>query len=301
MKHRLLILASFFILLSFFSSATNASAQGEIIDDFSVKAMPDWIFGGVEMKYSHTEDNKENGFAEILTSRVMNPSEYIGKIFLKRPHLFKPGNYVNVMINGADNDAYVTLSIVYDLDNNKRYNADKDALLESQPVSMDFSGWKELKVRLDEENFRLVTNSQLGFEVTEDEALGLQLDFKTGSNYRPLAFTSGIALVSEIQNKEDLVGFEKPGSETESYFNAVNSPNPFNSNTTIKYVLPNSTHVSISVYDRLGRLLSDLLNQSQEAGEHSVDFEANDLPSGIYFYRIKTPEKTEVRKMILSK
>ncbi|MBX7042616.1 MAG: T9SS type A sorting domain-containing protein [Ignavibacteria bacterium] len=276
-------------------------AQGEIIDDFSLKAMPDWMFGGVQMKYSHEQDNKENGFAEIISNKSIQPAEYIGKIMLKRPHLFRAGNFVNVMISGADNDAYVTVSILYDLDNNKRYDSKTDAALESKPFSMDFSGWKELKIRLDQENFDLKTETQAGFEVTEDEALGIQLDFSSGKNYKVSEFKSGIALVSEIQNKESLAGFEYSGKETESYFGASNSPNPFNSSTTIKYTLPSSTHVNLSVYDRLGRLLGEIVNESQESGEHSVDFTAEDLPSGIYFYRIKTPERTEVRKMILSK
>jgi hypothetical protein len=276
-------------------------AQGEIIDDFSKKALPDWIYGGVEMKYSHEEDNKENGFAEIISKKSIVPSEYIGKIFLKRPHLFQAGNFVNLMIEGSDNDAVVIVSILYDLNNDKRYESGVDAALESEPVSMNFQGWKELKIRLDQENFKLVTKSPVGFELTEDEALGVQLDFKSGKEYKSSVFKSGIALVSEIQNKEALEGFESSSSNTESYFKASNSPNPFKTSTTITYFLPNATNVSISVYDKLGRLLEELLNQNQDAGEHSLEFNAGDLSSGEYFYRIKTPEKTEVRKMFISK
>ena len=289
------------LILLFLFGINDSFAQGDIIDDFSKKALPDWIYGGLEMKYSHSEDNKENGYADIISTKVVNPSEYIGKIFLKRSHLFKAGNFVNLMINGANNDATVTVKLIYDLDNDMRYDAAKDALLETDPVSMNFTGWKELKIRLDQENFNLKANSGIGFEITEDEALGVQLDFESGRNYTPSEFRSGIALVSEIQNKEALEGFDNGNSTGESYFSASNSPNPFNPTTIITYTLPNSTIVSITVYDRLGRQVEVLLDQSQDAGEHSIEFNASNYPSGIYFYRIKTPEKTEVRKMLLSK
>jgi len=276
-------------------------AQGEIIDDFSKKALPDWIFGGIDMTYSHSEDNKENGYADISSKKEINKSEYVGKIFLKRSHIFQAGNFINFMINGSANDATVIVKIIYDLDDDKRYDEKKDALLETEPVSLNFTGWKELKIRLDQDNFKLKTNASVGFEITEDEALGVQLDFESGANYVPSVFKSGIALVSEIQNKEAIEGFDNSSSSTESYFNAKNTPNPFNSATTILYILPNSTNVSITIYDRLGRQVEVLVDQNQDAGEHTVEFNASNYPSGIYFYRIKTPEKTEVRKMLLSK
>lgn len=299
MKFVYLIL--FAMAFMFIIQQNDSHAQGEIIDDFSKKAMPDWIFGGLVMTYSHSEDNKENGYADISSKKEIKKSEYVGKIFLKRSHLFQAGNYINLMINGADNDAMVTVKIVYDLDSDQRYDEKKDAILETEPVSLDFKGWKELKIKLDQDNFKLKTNSSVGFEITEDEALGVQLDFSSGANYVPSVFKSGIALVSEIQNKEALEGFDNSSSSSESYFSAKNTPNPFNPVTTISYTLPNSTNVSITIYDRLGRQVEVLVDQNQDAGEHSVEFNASNYPSGIYFYRIKTPEKTEVRKMLLSK
>ena len=65
--------------------------------------------------------------------------------------------------------------------------------------------------------------------------------------------------------------------------------------------LKNPSSVKITVYDRLGREVTVLLDASLSEGEHSVVFNASALPSGIYFYRIKTSEKTEVRKMVLAK
>lgn len=292
----------YFVLFISIFLFKNSFSQGDIIDDFSKKALPDWIWGGVEMKYSHSEDNKENGFSDILSKQTIKGNTYIGKIMLKRSHLFTAGNYVNVMLKGVNNDVNVVVELIYDIDNNTFYDQNTDVMLVSKPVSLDFDGWKEIKFKLDEETFKIVSKKQDNFEVTEEKAFGIQLEFESGSNFKESTFESGIALVSEIQNKEAFTDFDTSNSSSkESYFNISNFPNPFNPATTITYVLPQATFVSIDVYDRLGRQVTTLVDQNQDAGEHSVDFNASEYPSGIYFYRIKTPEKTEVKKMLFTK
>jgi len=287
-----------FILSIFFLN--NSYSQGIVVDDFSVKSLPGWIWGGVEMKYSHQEDNKENGFADLFTNNEISSKGYIGKILLKKSYMFTAGNYVNVMLKGVNNDVSVKINLLYDLDNNSSFNSEQDIMLTSQPVSMNFDGWKEIKIKLDQENFEVVSKFNDSIEVTEENVYGIQLDFEAGKNYKKSKFESGIALISEIPNKEALTS-DFSNSSKESYFNANNYPNPFNPLTTISYNLPQSTYVTISVYDRLGRQVQVLVDQNQDSGQHSVDFNASEFPSGIYFYRIKTSEKTEVRKMLLTK
>ncbi len=63
-----------------------------------------------------------------------------------------------------------------------------------------------------------------------------------------------------------------------------NYPNPFNPSTTINYRLKNASHVSIKVYDPLGKVVATLVNDKKNAGLHKVEFKASELPSGIYFY-----------------
>jgi len=290
------------VIIIFFFHSQKSFSQGEIVDDFSLKSLPDWVWGGVEMKYSHEQDNRENGFAEIFSKGVVSGNGYIGKIYLKRPHLFTAGNYVSIMLKGVKNEATVSIQLLYDIDNNSTFNEDQDLILMSKPISMNFEGWKEIKVKLDQENFEIVSKFNDNFEVTEEDVLGVQLEFLAGNSYQKSKFESGIALISEIQNKEIFTDNEhSKSSSKESYFNTRNFPNPFNPTTTITYTLPQSTYVSLIVYDRLGREVQVLVDQNQDGGEHSIDFNANELPSGIYFYRIKTPENTEVRKMLLSK
>ena len=78
-----------------------------------------------------------------------------------------------------------------------------------------------------------------------------------------------------------------------------NYPNPFNPQTTIPYVLHRSGSVRLRVYDVQGRLLSTLIDQVQPAGQHTVTFEGNRLPSGVYFYRLETASGVQTKEMTL--
>ena len=78
-----------------------------------------------------------------------------------------------------------------------------------------------------------------------------------------------------------------------------NSPNPFHSTTTIEYSLRESGHVHLAVFDALGREVSVLVDERKAAGKHRVSFVASDLPSGLYFYRIRFGDREDVRPMVL--
>jgi len=78
-------------------------------------------------------------------------------------------------------------------------------------------------------------------------------------------------------------------------------PNPFNPTTEIRYGIPEATHVKLTVFDALGRLVRTLVDKQQESGAYSVIFDATGLQSGIYFYRMETPRFQRTMKMILSK
>ncbi len=80
-----------------------------------------------------------------------------------------------------------------------------------------------------------------------------------------------------------------------------NYPNPFNPSTTIKYSINKSAHVKLLVYDILGREVEELVNSQKQAGEYSVRFDANNLSSGVYFYKFQAGQFTKTHKMILLK
>ncbi|MCI0450025.1 MAG: T9SS type A sorting domain-containing protein [Chlorobi bacterium] len=83
---------------------------------------------------------------------------------------------------------------------------------------------------------------------------------------------------------------------------AQNYPNPFNPVTNIKFGLPKSSLVSLIIYDVLGREITRLVNsQTLEAGNYSYDFDASNLPSGIYYYKLSAGEFSDVKKMAVLK
>jgi DUF1680 family protein len=80
-----------------------------------------------------------------------------------------------------------------------------------------------------------------------------------------------------------------------------NYPNPFNPTTTITFALPKACTVKLKVYDTVGRLITTLIDKKLEAGSHTVDFNASNLASGIYFYLLKAGDFSSIKKSVLIK
>ena len=87
----------------------------------------------------------------------------------------------------------------------------------------------------------------------------------------------------------------------DNYFLSQNYPNPFNPTTRIDFSLPEKQMVSLRVYNLLGELVSELVNEEREAGNYSINFDASNLPSGIYFYSISSGNFNITKKMSLLK
>jgi len=85
------------------------------------------------------------------------------------------------------------------------------------------------------------------------------------------------------------------------YSLSQNYPNTFNPTTKIRYEIPEGSFITIKVYDVLGREISTLLNEEKPAGSYEVEFEASQLTSGIYFYRLQAGSFVETKKMVLMK
>ena len=84
-----------------------------------------------------------------------------------------------------------------------------------------------------------------------------------------------------------------------SYYLLQNYPNPFNPTTTIQFQIANSSLVKLEIFDVLGRKVKELLNEEKPAGSYNVEFNAEGLVSGIYFYRLRAGSFTSTKKMIL--
>ena len=100
----------------------------------------------------------------------------------------------------------------------------------------------------------------------------------------------------------EIIGIKQISSEVPSVYSLnQNYPNPFNPSTNIKYELPKNSFVKIVVFDMLGREVEALVNEKLSPGSYSIDWNASQYPSGVYFYRLTTEGFSETKKMILLK
>jgi hypothetical protein len=125
------------------------------------------------------------------------------------------------------------------------------------------------------------------------------------------AFNLGTASATDVDVWFDAVhvidlgvqtGVEENGSALPIVFELEqNYPNPFNPSTTINYSLPKASDVQLIVYNILGQKVAELVNNKMAAGNHTVKFNAANLASGVYIYRIKAGSFVSIKKMMLLK
>jgi hypothetical protein len=108
---------------------------------------------------------------------------------------------------------------------------------------------------------------------------------------------------SDYSNEASLVllGIKEEKEIPIEYAISQNYPNPFNPTTKIKFALPKTALTKIIIFDLLGREIRILVNKEVEAGYHEINIDANNLVSGIYYYRIQSGDFVHAKKMILMK
>jgi Secretion system C-terminal sorting domain len=129
--------------------------------------------------------------------------------------------------------------------------------------------------------------------------------FKKGLGLIRYIYNSGTADIFETNNHFLLSSIITTASQEirfstpSALFLYQNYPNPFNPYTTIKFEVPKASHVSLSVFDILGREVSVLVNDRRDAGVYGVKFDGSNLASGVYFYRLQAGTYVETRKLLL--
>lgn len=99
-----------------------------------------------------------------------------------------------------------------------------------------------------------------------------------------------------------VTGLEPVSTIAPSKFDlSQNYPNPFNPSTTIKYQIPNNSYVTLKVYDMLGKEVATLVNTNLKAGQYELKFNASNISSGVYFYKIIAGNFTDTKKMLIVK
>jgi hypothetical protein len=128
-------------------------------------------------------------------------------------------------------------------------------------------------------------------EVNPEGVLEYELSLPAGQmSYRAFRF--------ELQ---PVTGTENDNGIVKNYSLDQNYPNPFNPATTIKFSIPSSSFVNLSVYDITGKKVGDILNRQMSAGRYSEKWDGSKFSSGVYFYVLKTDNFQSTKKMILIK
>lgn len=112
--------------------------------------------------------------------------------------------------------------------------------------------------------------------------------------------TSGRA-VGDLNWFPEFTSVDQPENLPVNFILNQNYPNPFNPVTKISYALPNNAMVDLKVYNVLGQLIETLVNEEKPAGFYEVDFNALELPTGVYLYKLQAGENVQTRKMVLIK
>ncbi len=117
-----------------------------------------------------------------------------------------------------------------------------------------------------------------------------------------MADYTGIYQVWSAIIDKTVIGIKDETQSTPYAFTlSQNYPNPFNPSTRIKYTLGKSSFVTLKIYDTLGREIKTLVSSEQSSGEYEVNFRAENLPSGIYFYTLRADNFQTTKKLLLMK
>ncbi len=158
-------------------------------------------------------------------------------------------------------------------------------------ATFKLSGGGEEAILLDRDGVTQIDAVTFGEQV-EDVSWGRYPD--GSGDWFPCAPTPGDANVGVISSPTDA------GVPGDFFLDPV-YPNPFNSSTVIRFGLPRPVSVELKVYDVLGREVAVLVDEKLQAGYHAAFFRADDLPSGIYLYRLKAGSFSTAGKMVLIK
>ena len=151
----------------------------------------------------------------------------------------------------------------------------------TQPAKKTFSG----------------TSYTFSFKYTAPAATGPQTIYATGCSSKAqwnfaANFTVNVTSASDVKNE----------SSYPSEFKLLqNYPNPFNPTTKIQYSIPASGYVSLKIFDAVGKEIITLVNSENNAGKHTIDFNASNLASGIYYCKLSSANFSQTTKMILMK
>ena len=189
------------------------------------------------------------------------------------PMLLEDGKYVKFKVELIEDKTGEILNSFAILE----YNANNVEELTNLSFSLKTSGMIKTKVHL-----KILLDENISGEYTLSELIGVDSVLHIGKEgYQEVSFGGDLAVIE--------------------YALEQNYPNPFNPSTTLKYQIPQNGFVTLKVYDILGKEVASLVNEVKTQGRYEATFNASDLASGVYLYRLNVNDYIDVKKMILLK
>jgi hypothetical protein len=187
------------------------------------------------------------------------------------------------IVSDGNNGAYITWEDHLNAGNSDIY---AQRIASNAAINWAATGFAICTAGNDQLSPMIVSNGNAG-------AIVVWQDYRSGNNFD----------IYEVGfNTTGLVAIENAGTTNPDKFTlSQNYPNPFNPVTVINYQLPKASDVKLSIYDILGEKVDVLVNESQNAGNHNIAWNAINFPSGVYFYRMEAGNFVSDKKMILIK
>ncbi len=160
-------------------------------------------------------------------------------------------------------------------------------------AAFDLDGHRKWSTRI-VQHPQYVLNHVQGVKFHQGYFYALGKSFDNGQNPLSIGWIKKYA-------PDSMTGIQNQNEIAEKFSLSQNYPNPFNPVTKIQFSVPKKGLVNLTVYDILGREVEILVNGMKPAGNYEVSFDGVNLPSGVYFYRLKTDDFTDTKKMILMK
>lgn len=172
------------------------------------------------------------------------------------------------------------------------------------PQSHIFAGNYFLRDNQTGEVIELQEGSTYSFEIAEEQAQkasALHSESETLNLKHQTLNSPSEPRFELLITKAGVDGLTELGATPDNFTLAQNYPNPFNPTTVISYQLPVSSEVRLKVYDMLGRQVAELVNGQVAAGRHTINFDASNLSSGVYLYRLQAGRQIMTRKLTILK
>ena len=149
-----------------------------------------------------------------------------------------------------------------------------------------------------------ISNSWTTGNTSSADTIFLRIYFQTGSSSLTATPNTGYVTnltVTGTAKASAPLAVKNVGNKAGNYSLEQNYPNPFNPSTVINYSIPAQSKVTLEIFDVAGHKVQTLVDQEKSAGVHSAQFNAVNLPSGIYLYKLQAGKFTQTRKLLLLK